>query len=812
MFNVASVDAAVLDKPKTKLEINTENLISWGNLFQLFSNVIYVLMWPLIALAGVAMDNQLIYGSFMHLDTSLWNIWQIVRNFANYALWLLFLVAILLYNFSPKGKIELWSFVKGISTPKELITKTLIASILIQASRFILMAAIDLSTVLTYTVGAIPTTIIATTDAKEHDTRMLAMNTLLNFWDAWVQKDKLVDEIIINYRTVKKENKDSKYVAACQVVSVWSGDKKQTFVVGRAFESLTGTDEKGKLKLLKMEPGYCVHYGALISFAEFKREPEAQDSNFRQRMRAFVNDVQESSTDQLTKLVEGGMIYPVSLGEVSFSPEKLPSTVTVQYGKQESQHSYKTDGGIGCADVFWFVSPKAKADGGDPKNVQYHCLYNDTDISVSTLIEKGKSMTWPFVSLYSSLLSFSDLKGYQNFGLGQLFIISFINLILGVALFLPLCALVLVLFARIWILWMAIALSPFIVLLHVFQGSLWGNASGDDFFKKYLSISELQKLLLAPVLVSFAVSLSLVFMTHLKNSIGTAQGGLIFKSSEEMQQALHNISGLDVNPDGSIGILGFIKINFDNGLINLAWIITMLFWVAITWFLLFWAIQQTSIGQKIGSSLQNFWEKWISTRPLIPIGPTGLSFNSIKEVADPTTWVLGKYAQKMQDNNVLTLDKIFNTNTNGGNPPSPAIPDSKQMNAFFAQTPSNKIDFRNHFGLQGATTWQFLSTFDKAWDFGLQQTPNAQLSKNQEGLLLASAQNYRDDLIKQAEANKDDPKQLQKLTDDLQLFINNKHINKSSFIKDLQNKAFKIWQKTYRIVEKNGVFVLELQP
>lgn len=70
--------------------------------------------------------------------------------------------------------------------------------------------------------------------------------------------------------------------------------------------------------------------------------------------------------------------------------------------------------------------------------------------------------------------------------------------------------------------------------------------------------------------------------------------------------------------------------------------------------------------------------------------------------------MLGKYAQQMQDNNVLTLDKIFNTNTstpaNGGTPPSPPIPDSKQMNAFFAQTPSNKIDFRNHFGLQGATT------------------------------------------------------------------------------------------------------------
>lgn len=43
------------------------------------------------------------------------------------------------------------------------------------------MAAIDVSTILTYSVGAIPTSIISTADQKGHDARMLSMNTLLNF-------------------------------------------------------------------------------------------------------------------------------------------------------------------------------------------------------------------------------------------------------------------------------------------------------------------------------------------------------------------------------------------------------------------------------------------------------------------------------------------------------------------------------------------------------------------------------------------------------------------------------------------------------
>lgn len=90
---------------KTENQQKKEQLVGRNNFLQVLSSMIYVLLWPLIALAGLLLDNQLIYGSFMQLDVSLWSIWQIVRNFANYALGFVFLIGILMYNLSPKGNV-----------------------------------------------------------------------------------------------------------------------------------------------------------------------------------------------------------------------------------------------------------------------------------------------------------------------------------------------------------------------------------------------------------------------------------------------------------------------------------------------------------------------------------------------------------------------------------------------------------------------------------------------------------------------------------------------------------------------------------
>lgn len=90
---------------------------------------------------------------------------------------------------------------KSVSNPTDLIKKTLLASVLIQASWFILMAMVDISTVLTYSVGSIPTTLVATTDTKRQNEKMLQMHTLFNLYNGGLQKDATVDEVVVSYRT-----------------------------------------------------------------------------------------------------------------------------------------------------------------------------------------------------------------------------------------------------------------------------------------------------------------------------------------------------------------------------------------------------------------------------------------------------------------------------------------------------------------------------------------------------------------------------------------------------------------------------------
>jgi hypothetical protein len=117
-----------------------------------------------------------------------------------------------------------------------------------------------------------------------------------------------------------------------------------------------------------------------------------------------------------------------------------------------------------------------------------------------------------------------------------------------------------------------------------------------------LSLSELIKLLLAPVLISFAVWLSLVFMTVLKGSvwIWTVEDSAYLWDGEAQKfyTNLNNISGIQMS-SSDMDLYWFIKIKLDSTLLNISWILTMFFWLWITWFLLFWAIKQTKIWEYV---------------------------------------------------------------------------------------------------------------------------------------------------------------------------------------------------------------------
>lgn len=95
------------------------------------------------------MTNDRVYGAVLHMDIYLRKIRNIMKNFANFGLVAIVLRSIV-KNLIGKEKMDV----------KKIITKTLIAGILIQASRFLVGAAVDISTVATSAVGAFPATFL----------------------------------------------------------------------------------------------------------------------------------------------------------------------------------------------------------------------------------------------------------------------------------------------------------------------------------------------------------------------------------------------------------------------------------------------------------------------------------------------------------------------------------------------------------------------------------------------------------------------------------------------------------------------------
>ena len=51
-----------------------------------FLKMAYVILWPLIFLSGIALDNTMVYGEIFHMDLPLWQFWNFCKNFAKFEL------------------------------------------------------------------------------------------------------------------------------------------------------------------------------------------------------------------------------------------------------------------------------------------------------------------------------------------------------------------------------------------------------------------------------------------------------------------------------------------------------------------------------------------------------------------------------------------------------------------------------------------------------------------------------------------------------------------------------------------------------
>lgn len=170
--------------------------------------LISILSWVWILLAALAwklMTNDFVYGSFLHLDKALWDLWNIMKNFANFTLWFLLIFTIVKNLFK-------WSFGASDGDPikgaKDVIVKTLIAWVLVQMSWFLMAAMLDLSTIATAAVWALPSQFMSSSTSFQTKVTEMKSKTnkklVVDFSNNW---DTVDSSILLNDATTEDLNK-----------------------------------------------------------------------------------------------------------------------------------------------------------------------------------------------------------------------------------------------------------------------------------------------------------------------------------------------------------------------------------------------------------------------------------------------------------------------------------------------------------------------------------------------------------------------------------------------------------------------------
>ena len=168
-----SFSYAQTDSPTSiKTSNEGENLKEKDTLAKTLNTIlrwIFFILWPLLWISSKAMSNDLVYGSVIWLDKYLWQIWNIMKNFANFVIWFLLIFSILAYI--------VW-FKQDKFSPKKIIPRLFLAGLLVNISWFLMMVLVDISTILTVTFGYLPINVVNKTQDEN-------VQKILSIWYIW---------------------------------------------------------------------------------------------------------------------------------------------------------------------------------------------------------------------------------------------------------------------------------------------------------------------------------------------------------------------------------------------------------------------------------------------------------------------------------------------------------------------------------------------------------------------------------------------------------------------------------------------------
>lgn len=539
-------------------------LIDLAAILDVIINVLYIIIRPLLAITGLALDNSLIYGGVFHMTDMLFRFWRIMMNIS-------FILLALLILRDIASSLRKWEDMSKII--KDKLINRFLAWALIPASRWILGAILDISTLMIYQVWGIPLSVLGAQDNL--NLHILQQSSIIN----------LVDK--------QSSDTDDKW--------------------GYRFSSYFSC------------PGHiylpCVFENNQIKESTWKKEIEGAKVKYG------------SWNTNIATLINNGqnfcVLSPTQLLEIKYDTEFTRSGNTWA---------------LATAIAWWNAKMESSNCG-----------------KIKELIDGSKSMVWPLYTIYWALLNFTSINVTTSSRSTEAEVVLF--LIKGIAwvlLIIPLIALAFTSLARVGILRVVIAFSPFIVLYRFFGGKSKNkdetvDAIGKNMEFKFLwvmsfkpDISWIIQLIFQPVLVVLTLGISLIFLSAVNNMLSPQadKDGLMEAIGIQLDGSDPEYQSFKVSNNGNHTT--DIKIKKRSGAYAtdiffdyFSRILANIFWIIIMWKMMFAALWSQSMTGDIVKKVQSMWENYINTRPAIG----GYSRNSITKTGED---VVNKISENMK--------------------------------------------------------------------------------------------------------------------------------------------------------------------
>jgi hypothetical protein len=538
--------------------------------------LLYLFLWPLLAIAGASLDNSLVYGEIFYLDRSLWQFWQMMRTFANFLLWFL-LVASILFSFFGAGskKLALQSTIKNL----------FVAGILINMSRWIVAVLIDFSTVLTVNLGGLP---------------IIAMNGDETS-SAWVKTTQ------VKYLTMHAQfDMDSSNEATT--------DKADHTVVYSCFgkENSETVDPTTKKYYLPC----WIENGVFIKW--WVNDPVSPDPQTRYGYKAWFIKSRENignwtmltkdSIDDQWCTYQYDLLLNCSVNVDSLCGDKRELTKETLEGLK-AKWAKEMDA-QGCSTLQDFLT-KAKGMTWPLYNL-YATILNMGQIALSS---NHDSLVATWVNM-------------------------FMKVIVGIALILPLFALAVVLIMRVVVLWVVIAFSPFLIVMYVFdyqvpgvgkKGSM-GNILGLIFLPVFATFA----ISISALFLTLIWRIDLIQNNQEVDALQVLGADKVTCDGKgdawSADCRCYKFFGMSICVDGSTRKTGANILN------TLSWLVTNFFGIALMRSIIFFALKSNEITWSVAGKIGDRGKGILANTSMIPIPGMGMVSPGALQSAAKNIW------------------------------------------------------------------------------------------------------------------------------------------------------------------------------